>query len=359
MKRLSPTQLIALVSALGCSTPALAICEWRGGISGELVHNLTLTANLWVPRDAPIGTVIGPLEQRYNVGNDARLGVNCNNVTGTEYLTAQVANTAPIFAGSLPPIGGQDLNGRVLQTDVPGIGIHVRLDNPYTGGGVANYWTPDSWTSVPYTGYHNSATGPLAIEMANLRVYLTLIKTGAIPPGPNSFNGQKLLSGTYSDVGTVMRAHLHGTVTRAECTLRPDAVSADPVDLGDHELSVFTAEHTTTPSVPFHITLNDCEDDPAASTATAYINFDGVSGSTPIQHDLGLFSLNSVASATGIGIQLLHADGTPVRLQQDLAIKPLTVGDTQLHFQARYYQTHSSVKPGSAEGTLSFTVSYR
>lgn len=356
MKRPHPPQLLGLLLTLSCSTPALAICEWRGG-AGEMVHQLRV-GDLYVPRDAPVGTVIGPLEQRYNVTNDGNFSLICNNVNGIEKLSATLPNTAPIFPGPLPPIDSVDLTGRVLQTSVAGVGIHVRLDSPYTGGS-QNQWIPSTWTSVPYEGTGNHRTGPAGIEMLNLRVYLTLIKTGPIAPGVHSFNGQELFTGSYHTFKRVMRAHLHGSVSQAQCTLRPDAVSADPVDLGEHDSSEFTGEHYTTRSVPFHITLNDCEDDPSHSTARAYIRFDGVRGSTPIDPDLGLFSLNSSASATGLGIQLLHADSQPVKLQQDLPTVQLSLGDTQVHFQARYYQTQPRVTAGSAEGSLSFTVSYR
>lgn len=355
MKRFSPTRLATLFLALGCSTPALADCTWDNGIAGELVHNLRLSH--WLPRDAPVGTVIGSIDEYVSIRNEANLKLNCFN-DGTKYLTTQVPNTAPVFPGPLPDIGGENLDGRVLETDIPGVGIHIRLADPYTGG-ASNYWKPVRWTSVPYEGFSDTRSGSGFIEMTNLRVRTTLIKIGPIPPGSHSFNGRQLLSGTYSDVGMVMRAHLHGTVSQAQCTLRPDAVSADPVDLGKHELSAFSGEHSTTPAIPFHITLNDCEDDPTGSTATAYIHFDGVRGSTPIQPDVGLFSLNTDATATGLGIQLLHADDSPVRLQEDLAMHPLTLGDTRMHFKARYYQTQPRVTAGSAEGTLSFTISYR
>ena len=357
MKRSTPARLAILMLTLGCSTPVLAICDWDGTPAGELVHNISL-GDFWVPRDAPVGTVIGPLDVRHNVGNDAGLNLICHNINAIEYLTTQVTNTAPLFPGTLPPVGGEDLNGRILQTSIPGVGLHVRLDNPYTGG-AQNHWKPVTWHSVPYEGYSDHRTGPLGINMQRLRAMYTLVKTGTIPPGPNNFGGQQILSGTYSDVGRVMRAHVHGTVTSAQCTLKPDAVSADPVDLGSHDLSAFTGEHSTTPAVAFHINLNDCEDDPSGSTATAYLHFDGTHGSTPIEPDQGLFSLNTRATAQGIGIELLHADGTPVRLQQDLPMTRLSLGNMQVHFQARYYQTDPSVKPGSAEGNLSFTVSYR
>ena len=360
MKRSNRTSLILLSVTLLASGEVFAGCIWRNGVSGELVHNLDLKTT-WIGRDAPDGAVIGQAEVRYNLPNEAGLLVECTNIRGTEHLIASVDNTQPVFMGELPPVNGEDLTGRVLETGVDGVGIHVRLDNPYTGvGGIPeNFWSYTKWTSVPWQGYADHATGPVGIEIVNLRAYITLIKTGPIAPGPQSFNGVQLFTGTYSDVGTVMRYHLHGTVIAAQCALRADAVSPAPVQLGSHEVKDFNKPGDFTKAVPFQIRLNDCESDASGGTQ-AYVRLDGANGSTPIDVDKGVFSLSSGSGATGIGIQVLQADGiTPFRLEDDVAVAPLSPGDLALDFQARYYQTAPTVTPGEANGALNFTITYR
>lgn len=220
---------------------ALSACDWESGVSGELVHNLNLSPT-WVGRDAPIGAVIGQADVRYNLPNEAGTRVICTNFGAAgPTLTARVDNTQPLFTGPLPPVNGEDLTGRVIETGVDGIGIHVRLDDPYhgAGGSPINAWTYIKWMSVPWQGYADHDPGPTGIQLSNLRAFITLIKTGPIAPGPQSFNGVQLFNGTYSDVGTVMRYHLHGTVTAAQCTLKADAVNPDPVELGTHEVKDF------------------------------------------------------------------------------------------------------------------------
>jgi hypothetical protein len=76
------------------SGEAMAICTWNNQ-PGELVHNLDLKS-VWVPRDAPVGSVIGQANVRHNVPNDAGLTLSCINLNGTEYQTARVTNTQPI-----------------------------------------------------------------------------------------------------------------------------------------------------------------------------------------------------------------------------------------------------------------------
>lgn len=361
MKRFPHAATIPATLALLASGQAMAICDWNGGPSGELVHNLRLNT-AWVPRDAPVGSVIGQADVRYNLPNEGGLTLVCNNVQGTEYLTAQVLNTQPLFTGPLPPVAGEDLTGRVLQTGVDGVGIHVRLDAPYTGAGGTpqNYWNASTWHSVPWQGYANHRTGPVGIQMNNLRAFITLIKTGPIAPGPQSFNGVQLFSGSYDTIGSVLRYNLHGTVIAAQCSLQADAVNPDPVALGTHEVKDFSGPGHTTAPVTFEIRLNDCDDDPTGSSTRAHIRLEGAQGSTTLDRDLGLFSLSSGSGASGIGIQVLHADGvTPVTLEEDVPVTPLIPGETYLNFQARYYQTAPQVTAGQANGALNFTMSYR
>ncbi|KYC16027.1 fimbrial protein [Pseudomonas sp. ABFPK] len=64
--------------------------------------------------------------------------------------------------------------------------------------------------------------------------------------------------------------------------------------------------------------------------------------------------------ADGVEIQLLRGDtSNPMPLQAEVRMKPVEIGITRLDFYARYYQSSPIVKPGSAEGALSFTVSYK
>lgn len=345
-----------LLLALCYSSSAHAECFFRSGGTGVLEYSLDV-GTLWIPRDAPIGTPIGAVDRNVQLHNAARLELACYS-DGTSTLEVSLRPSVPIFPGALPPVNGEDLTGRVLQIGVPGVGIHVRLDRPYANSTAPNFWRPRTWTSVPYEGYSDGHTGGAGIIMNMMRTHTTLVKTGTIPSTPTPFNVQ-LFTGHYSDVGMALRFSLSGTVRQEQCTLLPDPFIADPVQLGEYPVQDFTGVGYTTPAKPFQITLSDCEIDPAASTAQAYLRFEGVRGSLPIDADQGLFSLTTDSTASGLGIQLLHDDGRPVELNVDVPVKPLQVGVTQLDFRARYLQTDADVSPGRADGALKFTVSYR
>ena len=345
------------LAGLFASSDALALCEWfDGSPTGQLLYNIQL-GTLWVPRDAPVGTVILTASQLRTRNATGQVLMCPVGVIG-DRADVNLPNTATFFPGPLPPIGGVE-NDRVLQTSIPGVGVHVRLGVPYSGG-FNNYWIPTSPISVPYTGYQDNPA-PLAIRTTYLETYLTVIKTGDIPPGPNSFAGQELFTGTFTGVGSVLTANLHGTVMQAQCSLQANAVSADPVELGDHDLSSFTGEGSATKLIPFHINLNRCDDDPAGGKARVHVQLDVAKGATVVDADKGLFSLIAdPGSATGLGVQMLRADGmTPAELGQELDMAPITPGDMRIAFNARYYQVAPTVTPGVAKSALNFTIYYK
>lgn len=164
-----------------------------------------------------------------------------------------------------------------------------------------------------------------------------------------------MAKGTISDVGSVIDVSVSGTIQQAQCTLKSDAVSADPVLLGSHDMKVFDRVGATTPPVDFHIMLNDCEDDPSGGTARAFIRLDG----DIRDPDLGLVELNPGSTASGIAIQLLKGDGSPMKLASDEAIGGLGNNQLRIDFRARYYQVSAAVGAGKADGKLNFTISYR
>lgn len=151
-----------------------------------------------------------------------------------------------------------------------------------------------------------------------------------------------------------------GVVQQAHCTLLANPVSADPVQLGTYTLADFTGPGSYTDAKDFYVTLSNCRDDPAGGIASAYIRLEGAKGSVPLEPAQGVFSLdNKPGSATGIGIQLLRSNDSPMPLQQDEAVTPLVVDKTVLHFKARFFQTAPTVTAGPANGALDFTMTYR
>lgn len=349
--------IAAAATMMTLSSQAHALgCEWPTA-TGPLQFTHNLGAMKWVARDAPVGSKI------YSATSTGVLGpgfaLKCDN-DGTLNLTANMGTPLPVAPGTFPPVDGRDVTGKVLQTSIPGVGLYLELGGSLNAGASNAFLANDGGIgAVPYVGENQMNMRPTFMEMTNLIIkYMALIKTGPIPPGVSSFN-QEVVRGVVSDVGDAVRLNLGGQVQQAQCTLRADAVSANPVQLGTHDIADFTGPGSHSDPVDFYITLNDCEDDPAGSVARAFMRLDGVDGSVPVDRDLGLFTLTSDSSASGIGIQVMRSDNTPLKLEEFMDIVPLTPGITRLDLRARYYQTEARVTPGEAKGALNFTIEYR
>ncbi|MFJ4066552.1 fimbrial protein [Pseudomonas sp. NPDC089996] len=360
--------MTALTFNIDRSLRLTACCLALGLLSGNAYANCRfMTASsymtyerdmgeFWVPRDASVGTVIGTSWMNRNNNEGARVSCVWDPANPPK---ARLPNTAPIFSGSLPPLDGKDINGHVMETNIPGVGVYMELAAPFDGA-ANNSFDPDPGTSpvIPYSGTMQDQ--PFNVDVSVISGRAWFIKTGPIAPGPQRVNGE-MFHGFLHNLGKVMEYRVSAMVNQAQCSLKSDAVSADPVKLGDHTLADFTGMGTTTAPVPFHITLSDCEDAsaPNPTPASVYIELDGANGSVPTVPAEGRFSLGAASDAAGVEIQLLRSDGTPMPLQSDELVKPVSIGITQLDFQARYYQSASVVTPGLAEGGLTFTVSYK
>ena len=313
--------------------------------------------DVWVPRDLPVGEEI--ISKDFSgLLDPSGTRVRCNNA-GDRLLEATAVYTTPLIHNLPMRLGNGRFSNRVVKTRIPGVGAVIELGWPFANQANNNFRSSSGDNSLPYHGTNmTSMAQPLDVGPINMKV--TLIKTGAIAPGLPPPLDDKLAHGSTTDVPDAFRLEVIGNLHQAQCKLESDAVSADPVDLGSHTVADFPGKGSTTTSMPFHITLSDCKDDPTASTATAYIYLTGTDGSVALDPKLGLFSLGNGSTAKGIGIQITDEFGVPVPLQEHVSSnKKLELPLTRLPYHAHFYQTDDRVTPGLAKGALDFTISYR
>jgi type 1 fimbria pilin len=342
---------------------ATAKCYWRDGPA--ILEYRRNAGVLYVPRDARVGTVIGGIDVHHFTPNLGGGQIICDDpdLTGVQ-LDFSGNASAPLFPGLLDPIGGEDVTGKIIQTNIKGVGVRVKFKSPFDGS-ADNAFRPYGSPTIPFDAWYRkvSATDQ-PFSLSNLSNLITLVKTGPIEPGIHTLDGSELLSGTFSNVGKAMSYGIVGTIIQIQCTVSGNPVSADPVNLGEWNVSDFTGPGFTTTAVPFAITLSACEADPnGVVVPTAHIRLDGINGSMPVgPASNGVFSLTSDSDAEGVGIQILKSDSlTPVELNAEVPIVAITAGTTVMNFNARFYQTgaNSELRPGTAKGALSFTVTYQ
>lgn len=352
---LLPALLLASLPFIPQAAHAVSGCTTLGG-AGPAIFTADFK-DVWVPRDLPVGEPIITTRFPPLLTDPANIIVECRN-SSDRLLEAHVNPTTPLLHNLPARLGNGRFANKVLRTRIKGVGAVIEMGWPFAGLAGNNFRSASGDNTVPYYGTNMSTMAvPLAIGPMGMTV--TLVKTGAIAAGPVMLD-EEMAHGSTTDVPDAFRLRLSANLNQAQCTLKSDAVSADPVDLGSHTVADFPAKGTTTTSMPFHITLSDCEDDPVSSTATAYLYLTGTDGSVALDPKQGLFSLGNGSTAKGIGIHITDDSGVPVPLQEHVSSnQKLQLPLTRLPYRAHFYQTDDRVTPGLAKGALDFTISYR
>lgn len=268
--------------------------------------------------------------------------------------------------GLLCDASGGQANGVVWQgTVVPGetyifttnvTGIGIRLSRFIPDGG-ADSTGGATGTIVYYPHTQHFSAGATAKFYANSYFRVELIKIG-----PVTGNGP-LSSGTYTtysgdDVKPLITTVLSGngiTIITPSCTVGTGSRNIS-VPLGNVALSRFGGMGTTAGDKPFKIQLN-CQPGQNAQNLV-YLRMDATQD--PATSAPGVLKITGGTDiAGGVGIQVLDKDATPVPFGDDVLVGPSKDGAYVLPYTARYYQTASTVTPGRADGTATFTLSYK
>lgn len=144
-----------------------------------------------------------------------------------------------------------------------------------------------------------------------------------------------------------------GEIMDASCDVVNGVDAPLDVTLGKVSKDAFTGTGSTAASTRFSIELTNCPD----TVTAASITFGGTP-STDNSNVLGLTQDANVAS--GVGVQLLDASGSPVDLFTPSESYTLQSGTAvnDLGFIARYIQTSDTLTPGTANAVSTFTVVY-
>lgn len=185
-----------LLANAGCGQP---------GSVGDLTINV---GNLHIPRDAPIGSVLGEPNQMVEY---TTAPLQCWPVEVLHHVvTAQTVSGINVAGISMDPL-------RVIKTNIDGVGAVVKTSN------MPSEW--GAWKgSYPYFPYvtrllYSSTT------WSGIRYYVTLVKIGKISRNDQQFGRQLLGESGFSawdENGTptiFSRLYLEGSVTRDECSM--------------------------------------------------------------------------------------------------------------------------------------------
>ncbi|MEY1663075.1 fimbrial protein [Isoalcanivorax beigongshangi] len=331
-------------SLLACAAlPALLIAEGAWArcdvTNGYRYQDIDMRVGQVIVRpDAVIGQVLARKEFPIN-GSNNQVIVTCDRRGGSalgDMLQGQPAGTV----------------SNTYTTDVPGIGI--RLARRLNASGT----TPAQDVYYP----HNIAL------RSNDRRHLAqgYFTVEVIKIAENTGSGS-LASGRYTNYYTEgtgpSRPLLTTSLTANAITI---VSSACFVDAGSKNIAVnfdsmyrgrFTGVGSTHQTREFDVQLT-CSG-PSAGRDVVKLSFDYTPDPANVP---GVIRLDGGAgSASGVGIQLLTANGEPIRQQQPLTVATLDTPDLRtvtVPLQARYYQTAPAVQAGDTQARATFTIEY-
>ncbi|MCR3970913.1 hypothetical protein NUK55_07320 [Aeromonas veronii] len=347
------------------------------------VFSVTLSGGLYAGQELPIGTTLYTLSTVRPSSSTAV--IECDGPTTiTEVWTViNEPSGQPFFQPGTGLTGGM-----VYPTNVPGIGVALLAASP-----------SDIWVGQTFTqDKPNIVSFPIttSIDFKDMLGFqIRLIKTGDIPLGA-VINGASIPSisiyfdGAPGDTGFPIEMQLASYAGSMNIYTRTCTTPDYEVAMGTYDAQRdFHGVGTTTQWVDASINLENCPvfkgynaeqwawgSEPLIDMADTTGNLFKVElqpMTSIIDSSHGVFAVddhvNGGGKATGVGIQMgytetLNAAPTPpAKIWKpgrvwSIDIPKMSSGHLKIPLAARYYQVNNKVKPGAADGSVVFTISY-
>ncbi|MCF8581542.1 fimbrial protein [Enterobacter ludwigii] len=322
MKKSSSLCFYLILFMLFVCKPVQA-CYW---LTGKQVTPQTLSVRLnstIVQRDAPVGSTL--MTQWVSTGNSSAYSfANCGSGDWATWAYNKTVATG---------------YSNVYQTNVAGVGIQIQAgtssfyyNNPatYFTDTAGSTWAWSSWG----TGYNISL-----IKTANT-------SSGDIGTGQTNF--------TLSNLGVLLTLNITGgTVTTVACAITTPTLN---FPIGNIPAALFGTTVGTTPA-----TAQNTQNLGLNCDAGANINVSLTGTQNP---DVGTTSVLALTGqgnagvAQGVGVQILY-NGSPLVLNNRIVLKQSSGGQETFPLTARYYQTKTSVMPGTANASATLNLTYQ
>ncbi|WP_367256051.1 fimbrial protein [Pseudomonas sp. stari2] len=322
---IKPITLLAACIFIAAPSLSFAACAFFTGHSQKQI-NISIPSTLSIPRDAAVNTVIyeSPAitfygDASYNCTTTFTSGIK-NNV-GTD-------STSTYF-----PIGNTGLSWQ-----------WIYQGTEYKGFAAGKPREPGGY------GF-NTTTNALRI-----------VKTGVISPGATIPAGAL---GYIQIESANLRPLAMVTSNISAITLQSCETPNIAVEMGEHNLSVFSRSGNTTPPRAVNIKLNNC---PSGIQKVSY-SLSATSDSPAVDGALGIIELNKISTAKGIALQLLDNNQTPIQLDKiyDFNEYSTAGGNFSIPLNAKYIRTlpngnagqyDEGMSAGSANSEVTFVMNY-
>lgn len=326
---------IIIFLALSSPSAAWSYCD----VAGSLTINIP---KITVQRDVAVGQ---PISEWFRSGN------------GLVYRNCNFDNTSGFQAGITNHAGRTNFtygDGIVYKTNLPGVGVLVAGNTALEGqawpGPSYDYSLAGDYRDLFFvdsaTGYRPSVLG---------RAAMRFVKTGDITGGVLTGSYISLFAGARKENNWSAEVPVNITGAAAinvvACSVTTPNIN---VNLGEHKKSEFTGQGSSTAWTDVPVML-DCN-----TGASANIQIDGNADSSGAAGVMALDAYPDNTAASGLGIQIYDYLNAPVIFGKPLG--PLLAsasGPQKVALKARYYQTSEKVTAGKANGTATFTMTYK
>lgn len=337
--------LLLPLQAFACDFPA-----------GFFFRHEVSPGDLFVGRDAPIGTVIRSWTSN-SAGPFHPTHIDCER--GSSF---SVDTPLPkIFNSPLVPPGEV-----ILQTRIPGIGLVVSAH--MLGGGDLELWTFTpaqghlGW-GVPHVVTHTGAWNQIG-SIISTRLHYRLLKIGPVDPGsgPQPLAGHVLAEFNDATHGKVLEmVFTSGSINVGLCGLPGVPGAQVTVPMGTWRTGQFHGEGSHTDARAFTVPVQAClAGTVPGNSVFAHLRLDPRNGSSVLDAQRGILGLNADSDATGVAVQVLKADLTPMPLTEEVQMVRLQSGDIQIPMAARYIQVGKDAPVGGvANASVGFTLTYK
>ncbi|MGZ2749398.1 fimbrial protein [Burkholderia stagnalis] len=343
--------LVVLMLGLG-SRAAFATVSCTG--KAQTV-TISMPASVTIPRDAANGTVLTSWIPTVATSNFYNCTVSNQSPSGMAFEPLSLTK-----AGMTVTQNGVVYT--VWKTNVPGVGVAIGVQSIVNGCG-AQPWqdlgTPTPPFPSPWVGYACNQNGSIT---NGGKAQVALVKTGPITAGTVSggvlFEGasataQSSASGYTIDTSGRVSYSLTSTIINVAACTTPNVT----VNMGSTMQSAFKGiGSATNPPVAVNVAVNAC---PSGLNSIQY-QFNPVNA--VLDSTNGVLALSSDSTASGIGLQLKDSSGNALKYNTPYTLTSYntsTGGSYTIPLKAAYYQTAATVKPGSANAVLTFTMTYQ
>lgn len=306
------------------------------GHAAPIIAEIKYLSQYGLNPNIPDGKVIYETISSY-AGLSSLTKVNCTGGLGTSPRTG-VGSTGPF---------------NTYKTSIPGIGLRFSTSDPSAPANIKGFWP----LSVNY-GTQTSIdiyTYPYSIKVE-------LVKIGEIKAG-GTISGEvaaAYFKGTFKFVSYVVTPAAQIQLAIPTCKVTTPSIG---VFLGNVSASSFKGVGQTSAAVPLNISLT-CSGGATGVNANVFVTLTDQARPSNVSNTL---SLNAASTAKGVGIQVLNGttvinygpDSNVVGNKNQWKAGTTANGVFNIPLMARYVQTETTVKPGSANGRATFTMSYQ